>query len=247
MKLKAPCECVFDCARNEVSTPGWIFCVYLFWCCLTLDEKKMLIPSSHQSSSQAFLNASLLLELQPGESILFSCRCSVIHPYEKRPGELILTSGRTAFVDSTEIDAAKEDMEPASFLRRRRKDNLVKKRRGKVELWPDETIMDLQVSRSTRFLCFMSHLQQQVRRYLLRDMALELFLIDGRTFLIAFASMEERDKIYNNLNGRNLVNRISYESDVVLQNTLLRVSITQKVRKVQFLVWSYSFDSGNAV
>lgn len=106
----------------------------------------MLSPSI-ASSTQSFLTASLLLDLQPGELILFSSRCSVIHPYEKRPGELILTSKRTAFVDSAEIDAVKEDTEQvASFLRRRRKDNLVKKRRGKVELWPDETIMDLQVS-----------------------------------------------------------------------------------------------------
>ncbi len=67
-------------------------------------------------------------------------------------------------------------------------------------------------------------------------MALELFLIDGRTFLIAFASKEDRDKIYENLNSRNLVNRISYESDVVLQNTLLRVSITQKVMRKNALL-----------
>jgi hypothetical protein len=53
---------------------------------------------------------------------------------------------RTAFVDSAEIDFPKDEFEQNSFLRRRRKDNLVKKRRGKVELWPDETIMDLQVA-----------------------------------------------------------------------------------------------------
>ncbi len=172
---------------------------------------KSMMEATLATSPHSFLNAALMLELKSGESIVHSCRCSVIHPYEKRPGELILTTGRTAFVDSAEADAEKESLEQSSFLRRRRKDNLVKKRRGKVELWPDDTIMDL-----------------QLRRYLLRDMAMELFLIDGCTFLIAFNTKEDRDKAYEMLSGRNLANRISYESDVVLRNTLLRVSITQK-------------------
>lgn len=107
----------------------------------------MLLSSSEGGiSQQLFVTASLLLDLQPGESVLYSCRCSVIHPYEKRSGELILTTGRTAFVDNAEIDVAKEEnADSSSFLRRRRKD-IVKKRRGKVELWPDDLIMDLQVS-----------------------------------------------------------------------------------------------------
>ena len=69
-----------------------------------------------------------------------------------------------------------------------------------MELWPDENIRDL-----------------QLRRYLLRDMALEVFLINGCTFLIAFPSKEDRDKVYQMITARSLPNRLSYELDVVLK------------------------------
>ena len=160
-------------------------------------------------ASQSFLNAALMLELQEDESILYSCRCSVIHPYEKRPGEFILTTARTAFVDSDESTAS-NDLE-GNFLRSRRRGNHVKQRRGKVELWADESIRDL-----------------QIRRYLLRDTALELFLINGFTFLIAFASRDDRDKIFQTLSSRNLPNRMAYDSDVILEGSILRASVTQK-------------------
>ena len=53
-----------------------------------------------KSGEEPLLNAAILLKLEEDETVLHSCQCSVIHPYEKRPGELVLTSSRIAFVDA---------------------------------------------------------------------------------------------------------------------------------------------------
>lgn len=161
-------------------------------------------------SSMAFGGASALLDLRSGESIVFTCRCSVIHPYEKRPGEVVVTTQRSAFVDSVNPFET-DSLDETSFLRRRKREDHVKRRRGKIELWPDEIVMDL-----------------QLRRYLLRDMALELFLTNGCTFLLAFHSKDDRDKVFQTITMRELPNRVHYQADVVLRGSLLQDSVTVK-------------------
>jgi hypothetical protein len=55
------------------------------------------------------------------------------------------------------VDAPEEDRDEPSSSSSVRRRNHVKRRRGKVEKWPDESIVDM-----------------QLRRYLLRDTALEV-------------------------------------------------------------------------
>jgi len=64
------------------------------------------------------------------------------------------------------------------------------------------------------------------RRYLLKNNAIEIFLITGKTSLLAFDSTAERDAIYDALLTRELPNRINYDDEV--NGTLLKLSINEK-------------------
>lgn len=158
-------------------------------------------------------SAMRTLKMHHGESIVHLGRCSMIHPYEKRAGELVVTTARTVFMDAV------QDADDPLFGRRR---NHVKRRRGKVEAWSDSKVMDL-----------------QLRRYLLRDTGLEVFLIDGRTFLVAFETRSDRDAVYAILAARPMPSRVAYEVDVVLTGTLLRESVTAKWQRGLISTFEY--------
>lgn len=67
------------------------------------------------------------------------------------------------------------------------------------------------------------------RRYLLRNNALEIFLTNGKTYLLAFAQQTDRDTAYDRIMSLNLPNRVNYESEV--SGGMLKMSITKKWKK----------------
>lgn len=64
------------------------------------------------------------------------------------------------------------------------------------------------------------------RRYLLKNNALEIFLLTGKTYLLAFENQSERDKVYDQIMALELPNRVDYEYEV--SGGMLKKSITKK-------------------
>lgn len=64
------------------------------------------------------------------------------------------------------------------------------------------------------------------RRYLLKNNALEIFLITGRNSLISFDTQADRDAVYEAFLTRELPNRVNYDDEV--SGNLLRLSITER-------------------
>lgn len=51
-----------------------------------------------------------------------------------------------------------------------------------------------------------------MRRYLLKDVGIELFLVYGHTILLAFDDRKERDSVYKLITSRKLKNLVKSES-----------------------------------
>lgn len=51
------------------------------------------------------------------------------------------------------------------------------------------------------------------RRYLLKSNAMEIFLINGKTYLLAFEHERERNIVYDQLSSMELPNKVSYEGE----------------------------------
>ncbi len=64
------------------------------------------------------------------------------------------------------------------------------------------------------------------RRYLLKNNALEIFLTNGKTYLLAFETQSERDSVYDKIMSLDLPNRVDYEYEV--SGGMLKKSITKK-------------------
>jgi hypothetical protein len=64
------------------------------------------------------------------------------------------------------------------------------------------------------------------RRYLLKNNALEIFLLTGKTYLLAFENQSERDQVYDQIMALELPNRVDYEYEV--SGGMLKKSITKK-------------------
>lgn len=72
-------------------------------------------------------------------------------------------------------------------------------------------------------------MQVHKRRYLLKNNAMEIFLTNGKTYLLAFEHLEDRDTVYEQIMSLNLPNRVDYESEV--SGGMLKMSITKKWKK----------------
>ena len=57
------------------------------------------------------------------------------------------------------------------------------------------------------------------RRFMLKDIALELFFINGITLMIAHVAINDRDNLYNLLRKRNLVHEKHAETVTDIQST----------------------------
>ncbi|XP_046848177.1 lysosomal-trafficking regulator-like [Xenia sp. Carnegie-2017] len=115
--------------------------------------------------------------------MLFLHRCKSIMPSRKVPGEILIGEKRVYFVGE-ENDV---NINTAQFF------------------LDDEDITSV------------SWLFQQIReilrrRYALKDNALEIFLTNGRTFLLAFETTKDRETVYKELYAKELPNLVTTEN-----------------------------------
>lgn len=136
------------------------------------------------------------------EHVLRYFSCSRITPFHKRDGELVIGTMNAYFIDSHQFKDAEEA---------KRKYTSVKKH----STWPYDEIKEI-----------------HKRRHLLINNALEIFLVNGRTYLLSFRSTKDRDTVYDMLIiDQKLPNFINYESEVFVSGKWTKMSITDKWRK----------------
>ncbi|XP_014662039.1 PREDICTED: uncharacterized protein LOC106805075 [Priapulus caudatus] len=152
-----------------------------------MDQYKHRLDAEHHGPPLGYLTDSrttlhhskaILHTLHTNEKISFHCKCYSVSPFAETAGELLVGELHLHFV----ID----EIRPES-----------------ATLVQDYMPMLGMPHISSQFEDLM---EVHKRRYQLKDNALELFLCNGNTFLLAFESTKDRDKVYQELLGRHLPN-----------------------------------------
>jgi len=123
---------------------------------------------------------------------------SLISPFRKQDGELLLYDKLMYFLDSSSSNDRANFDALVSYTRLRH-----------VFKWQYNEIKEL-----------------QKRRYLFKNCAMEIFMITGKTFMLSFPSKRRRDDIYDKILSFDLPNRVDYERQVA--GNFMRLSITEK-------------------
>ena len=141
------------------------------------------------------------------ETILQIQSCSLIHPYQTRYGELVFGTNIAYFIDANN-DPLSKSGKLFNLVEREKSRKTKHFKSVKLVKWFYNEIKDI-----------------LKRRYLLIDSALEIFLLNGKTYLITFETINERDTAYDQFFvGDKLVNRISYEQEILLKGGLLVIN-----------------------
>eukprot|EP01114_Cavostelium_apophysatum_P014246 TRINITY_DN3646_c0_g1_i2.p1 TRINITY_DN3646_c0_g1~~TRINITY_DN3646_c0_g1_i2.p1 ORF type:complete len:2996 (+),score=922.89 TRINITY_DN3646_c0_g1_i2:247-9234(+) len=142
--------------------------------------------------------------IKPGERIISYFKCSRITPFHKREGEIIIAESHCYFIDDFH--------------------NHLHKVRVSGKESPSSCS-------SPKNLTFHYEDMREIhkRRYLLKNNALELFLTNGKTYLLAFENEQERDASYDAILSSDLPNRVDYEYEV--SGGILKMSVTARWKK----------------
>lgn len=141
---------------------------------------------------------------------LFCCKCTRITQSQNLEGEFVLTHKFAAFFQ-----------DPPSRSTQSNAGVQVGRPWPRQSVWPFNEIR-----------------QVEKRRFLLRNQAFEIFTITGKTALLAFGTVQERDTAYGLLlKSEGLVHLVDYEQHV--SGSVTRPSITQKWQRGQISNFSY--------
>ena len=148
--------------------------------------------------------------LSADEKVIQVAKCIRITPFSKRDGELIIRSQNLCFVDAQVYE--KEEEQKARVYEKKNALKTNENWKETIEYylqWPLATIKEI-----------------HKRRNLLKNNALEIFLTNGKTYLLAFMSVADRDSVYSKVISLSLPNWVNYEDEV--SGSLLRKSINEK-------------------
>jgi hypothetical protein len=145
-------------------------------------------PLSYLFDTRHYQSVTLQTVLHRNEKIEFQCRCTNVTPNNEVKGELLVGTTRIYFAaeeqvsTSTKTKSVNSAMTSIGYNHRSFNDD----------------------SNSFSFaidgIC-----EMYKRRYLLTDLALELFFINGITLMIAHGSKDDRDHLYRLLAKRNVI------------------------------------------
>ena len=145
--------------------------------------------------------------LQPGERLIGVYSCKLVSPFGIKAGELLV--GREAFYFKEDPNrpgtSAPQMAQPRSITVL----GTLSRDPAQLPYWPNSLIQEV-----------------HDRRYLLQRNALEVFLINGTTILIAFDSTATRDEACKQLLSLDLPNYVDYSNTV--NGSMTRDSITQQ-------------------
>eukprot|EP01122_Echinamoeba_exundans_P007392 TRINITY_DN2266_c0_g1_i1.p1 TRINITY_DN2266_c0_g1~~TRINITY_DN2266_c0_g1_i1.p1 ORF type:complete len:3279 (+),score=338.37 TRINITY_DN2266_c0_g1_i1:138-9974(+) len=159
------------------------------------------LNESDQTTDPSSVSPSHEGTLPSGEKLISLWICSQVTPFHRRDGELLLGEQNCYFVDTHQFQNPEEE---------RRKYTSVRKHR----VWSYEDIREI-----------------HKRRYMLVDNALEIFLVNGKTFLFAFEKKKERDGVYEAFLKLELPNFVDFNEEVFISGKWTKTSITEKWQK----------------
>ncbi|XP_064599745.1 lysosomal-trafficking regulator-like [Liolophura sinensis] len=155
-----------------------------------LDKEKATAPLIYlfEDDHQTSDSAALIYRLYTNEKIQHTCKCTAVTPANESKGEILIGENCVYFV-------ADEAMSDANYTQ-----VLLGNKDQLSMTWPHVDIKEV-----------------HKRRYQLRNIALEIFLTNGKTYLLAFDSSKERDELVNHLDNMELPNLIPTENLTAIQ------------------------------
>jgi hypothetical protein len=150
-------------------------------------------------TSLSFVIRFLEHKLEPRESILCVNKCSHITPFHKRDGEILVGTNNAYFIDSHQFHDKAEKRRKITSER-------------KHLMWPYEEIKAI-----------------HKKRYLLKDTAMEIFLLNGETHLLAFEKENERNLIFNKVFFCHEVFRFLFLTEKIFVREIL-FKISQRIQ-----------------
>ncbi|KAK3927653.1 Lysosomal-trafficking regulator [Frankliniella fusca] len=135
-------------------------------------------PNQVRTSNSSSISSVMIDRLHTNETIQYMCTAQIITPACEISGELLIGESCLYFVADDSIST-----------------DLCEVEAGRLDMsstaWPFENVKEI-----------------INRRYQLQERALEIFLLNGRTYLVAFQSVEERDAFLQQLSQCELVNQM---------------------------------------
>eukprot|EP00339_Tiarina_fusa_P010271 CAMPEP_0117082790 /NCGR_PEP_ID=MMETSP0472-20121206/58306_1 /TAXON_ID=693140 ORGANISM="Tiarina fusus, Strain LIS" /NCGR_SAMPLE_ID=MMETSP0472 /ASSEMBLY_ACC=CAM_ASM_000603 /LENGTH=245 /DNA_ID=CAMNT_0004811183 /DNA_START=107 /DNA_END=840 /DNA_ORIENTATION=+ len=167
-------------------------------------RKQQLEQIEQQEGDIELKNEHLYFDLSTNtnETCFLKCKAALVPPFHKREGEFLVCQKHVYFIDSNALDKTTTNFE--ALLSHTRHRHKIK--------WPYHDIREL-----------------HKRRYQLKNNAMEIFLITGKTSLLSFPTTKDRDNVYEKILSFDLPNRVDYERE--LAGNFIRMSITEKWQK----------------
>lgn len=134
------------------------------------------------------------------ERILATLRCSKITPFHKRNGDLLIGEENLFFIDNHQFSDVREAYQSFTSVK-------------KNYTWPLSEIKEL-----------------HKRKHMLINNAMEIFLIDGKTEMLAFEKILERDEAFAMILKMPLPNFSNSLTDKTIEGSLTKLSLTEKWR-----------------
>jgi WD40 repeat protein len=148
---------------------------------------------------------------KPGERMLkIISGASWITPFLQRDGEMLVYDKQMCFVD--------ERIQQGGVNNSKAKNNPM------LTTTPKRNIVKDKAKQVT--ISYKEIREMHKRRHLLKNNAVEIFLVNGKTFLLAFEATADRDYLYDTIKMMNLPSLINYEEEA--QGGILKMGITKK-------------------
>lgn len=169
------------------------------------------------------------LSTNTNEPAAIKCKASLVSPFYKREGEFLVCKKHVYFIDTNFTNLLASTTKTGTGSNN-----------STSESSNNDKIMNSMTSNFELLLSHTTHRHKikwayhdirelHKRRYQLKNNAMEIFLITGKTSLLSFPSNKDRDMIYDKILSYDLPNHIDYEKEVA--GTLIRMSITEKWQK----------------
>ncbi|CAF0783003.1 unnamed protein product [Adineta ricciae] len=166
------------------------------------DEQLANPPLSYLFDSRHYQSLNMQTVLYRNEKLEFQCRCTNVTPNDEIKGELLVSTTRLYFVADEQISGLSKTKSVNSAMT--------------TVGYNHHSFNDDSNSFSIAIedIC-----EMYKRRFMLKDIALELFFINGITLMIAHVAINDRDNLYNLLRKRNLVHEKYAETVTDIQST----------------------------
>lgn len=145
-------------------------------------------PLSYLFGTRHYQSLNIQTVLHRNERIEFQCRCTNVTPNNEIKGDLLVGTSRIYFVADEQVTPMNKSKTASSAMT------------SFAYNYHSCNDDSNSFSFSINDIC-----EMYKRRYLLNDLAVELFFINGITLMIAHVSSNERDNLYRLLEKRNIL------------------------------------------